>query len=106
MVPFSFGADAANEGSFAQITCVVSEGDEPLTISWSFHGHNLTTDFGIMTQNMGTRVSSLMISSVGHKHMGQYTCTASNSAGKASYSANLRVNGRLLVLFEGEEEVL
>ncbi len=93
-MPFSFGANVMNEGAFAQLTCVVSEGDEPLSISWSFHGHNLTSDLGIVTANMGPRVSSLMIASVGHRHMGIYTCTANNAAGKASYSAELRVNGR------------
>ena len=93
MMPFSFGTDVMNEGAFAQLSCVVTEGDEPLTISWSFHGHNLTSDLGIMTTNMGSRASILMIQSVGHRHMGSYTCNAANVAGKASYTADLKVNG-------------
>lgn len=92
-MPFSFGTDIMNEGAFAQLSCVITEGDEPLSISWTFHGHDLTSDQGIQTSNHGSRVSLLMITSVGHQHMGQYTCTASNKAGQASFSANLRVNG-------------
>ena len=95
-MPFSFGGDVMNEGSFAQVTCVVSEGDEPLTISWSFHGHNLTSGLGISTANLGSRVSALMINSVGHRHMGVYACSASNAAGDATFAAELRVNGKTL----------
>ena len=84
-----------NEGAFAQLTCVVTEGDEPLTISWALHGHNLTSDLGIMTSNMGTRVSALMIPSVGHRHMGSYTCTSTNSAGTTASTTELKVNGRV-----------
>ncbi len=94
-MPFTFGTEVMNEGSFAQLTCVVTEGDEPLSISWSFHGHNLTSGLGIVTNNLGARVSALMIKSVGHRHMGTFTCIAANAAGKTSYSAELRVNGRL-----------
>jgi hypothetical protein len=82
-----------DEGAFTQLSCVVTVGDEPLTISWSFHGHNLTSDLGIQTSNMGPRASILMISSVGHRHRGSYTCTAANKAGKAAHTTNLRVNG-------------
>ena len=38
-------------------------------------------------------MSVLMISSVGYRHSGTYTCTASNKAGSVSLSADLRVNG-------------
>ena len=101
IMPFTFGSDTMKEGSFAQLSCVVTEGDEPLTISWSFHGHNLTKDLGIVTTNIGTRTSLLMINSVGHRHMGQYTCTAFNTAGTSSHSAELKVNGKFLT---GKEE--
>ena len=35
MLPLSFGNTITNEGSFAQLSCVVTEGDEPLTLSRS-----------------------------------------------------------------------
>ena len=85
-----------DEGSFAQLSCVVTKGDEPLSLSWSFHGHNLTSGRGITISNIGSRISMLVIASVGHKHMGTYTCLASNKAGSASHSATLKVNGKVL----------
>jgi hypothetical protein len=81
------------EGSYAQLSCVITEGDEPISLAWSFHGHNLTSDLGIITTNIGSRTSILMINSVTHKHMGNYTCKSSNKAGGASHTASLRVNG-------------
>jgi len=93
VLPFTFGSSVLSEGAFAQLSCVVTEGDEPLSISWSMHGHDLSSDLGIITASLGPRVSSLMIQSVGHRHVGTYTCIASNAAGKVSYSANLQVNG-------------
>ena len=94
MLPLSFGQSVLNEGGFAQVSCIVTEGDEPLTISWTFHGHNLSADLGIITTALGTRGSSLMIPSVGHKHRGNYTCKSFNLAGKRTQSVELRVNGR------------
>ena len=82
-----------NEGEFSQLSCVVSKGDEPLKLSWSFHGHNLTTGRGITITDIGSRISMLVINSIGHRHMGQYTCKAQNKAGFISHSASLKVNG-------------
>ena len=82
-----------DEGSFAQVSCIVTKGDQPLTISWSFHGHDISSDLGIITTPLGKMGSSLMITSVGHKHRGTFTCKASNLAGNTTQSVELRVNG-------------
>ena len=82
-----------DEGGFAQVSCIVTKGDQPLTISWSFHGSNITSDLGITTMPMGTQGSALMIPSVGHKHRGTYTCKAANHAGQTTQSVELKVNG-------------
>ena len=82
-----------DEGSFAQVSCIVTKGDQPLTISWSFHGHDISSDLGIITTPLGNMGSSLMITSVGHKHRGTFTCKASNQAGNTTQSVELRVNG-------------
>ena len=89
----SFGQDILNEGGFVQVSCIVTEGDEPLIITWSFHGHALSADLGIITTPLGTRGSSLMIPQVGHRHRGNYSCQASNYAGKMSRTVELKVNG-------------
>ena len=94
MLPLSFGKEVANEGDFAQLTCVIVSGDEPLTLSWSFHGRDVSAvDLGVTTMNVGSRTSLLIIGSVGHRHMGAYTCKARNVAGSASQTADLKVNG-------------
>ena len=93
ILPLSFGQSVLNEGGFAQVSCIVTEGDEPLTIGWTFHGHTLSAALGIVTTPLGSRGSSLMIPSVGHKHRGNYTCKASNLAAVRTQSVELRVNG-------------
>ena len=95
ILPMTFGADVLNEGAFAQLSCIVTEGDEPLSISWSFHGASISSDLGIITTPIGSRGSMLLISKVGHKHSGSYTCKASNNAGSGSKTAKLNVNGKL-----------
>ena len=99
--PFSFSKEVMNEGDFAQISCIVTSGDQPLTISWSFHsvdGLSLSNnlDNGITTTNLGSRMSMLVIDQVKHHHQGLYTCLAKNSAGTKSYTTELKVNGTWL----------
>lgn len=96
MLPLSFGADILDEGGFAQLSCIVTKGDKPLSISWTFHGSNITHDLDILTTPIGDRGSMLVISSVAHKHRGNYTCSASNRAGVMYSTVELRVNGNLI----------
>ena len=93
LVPINFGKEIFDEGTSAQILCSVSAGDEPLSITWSFHGINISSDSGIVTSNFGSKTSFLMINSVNHGHRGEYTCLAKNKAGSATSTAELRVNG-------------
>ena len=101
---FSFSKDVMNEGDFAQISCIVTSGDQPLTISWSFHGldgpNRLKSsppgNNGITTTNLGSRMSMLVIEQVQHHHQGTYTCLAKNEAGTSSYTTELKVNGILI----------
>ena len=83
-----------DQGDFAQLSCIAMKGDEPMTISWTFHGES-GADPDIITSPIGQRGSMLVISSVGKDHNGNYTCTAKNNAGIASETAVLKVNGKL-----------
>ena len=93
MLPLSFGADVMDEGGFAQLSCIVTKGDEPLTITWFFHGSAITPDLGIVTAPVGHRGSMLIISSIAHKHRGNYTCSVKNEAAIVSDTVELKVNG-------------
>ena len=99
LIPLTFGKDVVDEGNFAQLSCIVMSGDEPLTISWTFHGQGISTDLGIQITPIGTRASMLSISQVGHRHSGDYTCSAKNSAGVKSETAVLKVNGKKMFTF-------
>lgn len=92
-MPLTFGADILNEGQFAQVVCIVTQGDEPLTISWALQGELVSSEAGLSTTSLGTRTSILTIQSVGYRHSGTYTCTAANAAGSRSKSTLLKVNG-------------
>lgn len=82
-----------NEGDFAQLTCSVSRGDEPLKITWSLKGDVISSEPTLTTTMIGTRTSILIINSVGYRHSGLFTCRATNKAGSVSYSTDLKVNG-------------
>jgi len=71
----------------------MDEGDLPLSISWIFHGQELSSQMGFETAKFGKRTNMLMIESLAPFHMGNYTCMASNSAGSANHTALLTIRG-------------
>lgn len=80
-------------GQAAQVTCLVSEGDPPLDISWSFDGIGEMYRLGISTMKAGKKASVLLIETAQAKHRANYTCTAKNPAGIANYSTTLNIHG-------------
>ena len=78
------------------MTCVVSKGDKPLTITWSLKGDIVSSDPSLTTTMLGTQASMLVITAVDYHHSGVYTCRAENPAGVSTYSAELQVNGNCL----------
>lgn len=93
IAPFSFGENAVNAGQIVQQNCVVLTGDDPLSISWTFNGADASSSAGVYVLKIGSRTSILTIESVRSYHGGNYTCMAENSAGNASFTAHLAVNG-------------
>ena len=93
IVPFTFGRPVIDSGDFAQLICVVSSGDMPISITWSLKGQELNSGPDITTTMLGQRTSMLTIASVSYLHIGQYTCRATNPAGSVTHSTMLSVNG-------------
>ena len=79
----------------AQLSCLVAVGDNPVTISWVFHGPDSSkaTQNGVSVVKTSPRSSSLIIESLTAEHSGNYTCTARNPVGVANYTAEIEVNG-------------
>ena len=102
-MPLTFGAEVLNEGQFAQVVCIVTKGDEPLTITWSLQGEIVSSEPTLSTTSLGTRTSMLTIQSVGYRHSGTYTCTASNKAGSNYESVELKVNGKIGINLLGKK---
>lgn len=94
IVPF-MAEESVFAGESVQLTCHVSKGDTPLTITWSFHGQELSSHQGIATMKIGPRTSLLTINSATASHSGEYSCNAVNHAGLTSYSAKINVHGIL-----------
>ncbi|XP_015172313.1 PREDICTED: Down syndrome cell adhesion molecule-like protein Dscam2 isoform X32 [Polistes dominula] len=89
----SFGEEPVNAGDLVSVQCVVTKGDSPLEITWTFDGHPIDHDrMDVIVSNSGKRVKQLTIESVAARHAGEYTCVASNVAGSTSHSAKLDVN--------------
>ncbi|XP_072765905.1 Down syndrome cell adhesion molecule 1 isoform X47 [Anoplolepis gracilipes] len=103
LAPFTFGDEAANAGEMATVQCAVIKGDLPIDIIWSFNGRVIDTANGafdehnydnsdIVISRSSKRISQLTIESVAARHAGEYSCTASNTAGTATHSSVLSVN--------------
>ena len=96
-MPFSFGEGAFHAGQSATLQCSILQGDLPLTLSWLFNGDPIpATHPEISTAMFGKRATMLSIDAVSGNHAGNFTCEGKNAAGKASYMAELIVNGLLL----------
>ena len=80
-------------GEHATLQCSVAEGDLPLTVSWIFHGRELSSQMGIETTRLGKRTNILTIDAVAAAHTGNYTCVATNPVGSTNYTAELIVSG-------------
>nr|XP_050869899.1 cell adhesion molecule Dscam2-like isoform X15 [Vespula vulgaris] len=93
IAPISFGEEPVNAGDLVSVQCVVTKGDSPLEITWTFDGRPINHDrMDVIVSDSGKRVKQLTIESVAARHAGEYTCVASNAAGSTSHSAKLDVN--------------
>ncbi|XP_069192476.1 cell adhesion molecule Dscam2 isoform X3 [Procambarus clarkii] len=81
-----------SEGNRLTLTCVVTEGDLPLTITWYKDGHKLEGRGHATQHAWGDFNSHLGIAHVLPHHAGNYTCRARNRAASDHQTAALFVN--------------
>jgi hypothetical protein len=100
IVPFNFD-EPIYSGQSAQITCLVSEGDTPLNISWWFRKSDnselIPLPNGITVNKMGTKLSMLFIESTSSYFAGSYACIVENRAGTSKYTSTLNVHGKMIL---------
>ncbi|XP_013413706.1 Down syndrome cell adhesion molecule homolog, partial [Lingula anatina] len=87
-----FNFPKRKEGDRVSVSCMVSSGDTPITLSWLKDGQAIPLDLGITVQRLGPYMSTLMIGDVTPQHNGNYTCIAQNSAAMVNYTAELHVD--------------
>uniref|UniRef100_T1IT69 Down syndrome cell adhesion molecule-like protein Dscam2 n=1 Tax=Strigamia maritima TaxID=126957 RepID=T1IT69_STRMM len=92
IIPFSFQEDNLIEGVFARVSCVVYQGDLPISISWLKDETPIHNVNGITIRNIDEFSSILTIDSIQQRHSGNYTCVAENSAATISSTASLIVH--------------
>lgn len=96
LLPFTFGDDPLNTDDVAAVQCMALKGDLPMKITFYFNDSPITTiENGIHVVMTSPRIAQLTIEAVSAYHRGQFRCEATNAAGSAEYSAELRVNGIL-----------
>lgn len=89
--PFKF-PENIQSGTRVHVTCVVSEGDGPVKITWLKDGRALDPKEAT-TRRTDEYDLALKIQSASPVHDGNYTCVASNDAAKVYHTASLLVHG-------------
>lgn len=90
---FTFGDEPLNQDEPASVNCMITGGDQPVNVMWTFNRAPIETDGGILTEKRGKRIHTLIIEAVKAKHAGNYSCLVENSAGVVEHTSPLIVNG-------------
>lgn len=101
-MPFVFGDEPTNTGDSVGIQCMANKGDVPIDIRFVLNSSPIVSgENGVTIVKLNQRTSSLNINSVEGIHRGVFKCIATNLAGTAEHSAELRVNGLFLFFIFG-----
>lgn len=93
ITPFQFGDEPMNFGEPVSVQCTISGGDWPIDVSWTLNGQPISDNLDIVMSKFTRHTYVLGIDSVNAKQAGNYSCLATNKAGRAEHSAVLIVNG-------------
>lgn len=102
IAPFTFGDEPLNYGDSALIYCSITSGDFPIKIHWFLNGvsiDDLDPFYNINQANFGKKAKALSIDGVNERHVGNYTCQATNHAETTAFTAELFVNGLFVLLY-------
>lgn len=93
--PFTFGDESIPEGETASVQCIVQKGDLPIDITWLHNGIAIDNRnlIGVRFNKISNRISLMNIDSVRAEHRGNYTCIATNKAGRMDFVSELHVDG-------------
>ncbi|XP_060831348.1 cell adhesion molecule Dscam2 isoform X8 [Bombus pascuorum] len=89
--PFTADRDL-HLGERTTLTCSVTRGDLPLSISWLKDGRSMGPSERVSVTNMDQYNSILMIESLSPDHNGNYSCVARNLAAEVSHTQRLVVH--------------
>ncbi|XP_018569506.1 Down syndrome cell adhesion molecule-like protein Dscam2 [Anoplophora glabripennis] len=89
--PF-YAEDTLHVGDRASLTCSVTKGDLPLTISWHKDGRALEPAQMMSITQVDQFTSILVIESLMQEHNGNYSCVVRNLAAEVSHTQQLVVN--------------
>ncbi|XP_064651143.1 cell adhesion molecule DSCAM-like isoform X4 [Lineus longissimus] len=88
--PFRF--PKRKQGERVRVSCYVSRGDAPMTITWVKDGEEIPPDLGVLIQNQDPYTSTLSIGDSNPHHDGNYTCIASNQAASVNFTSEFHVD--------------
>ncbi|KAH6921921.1 hypothetical protein HPB50_006466 [Hyalomma asiaticum] len=97
VMPFSFSKNVAL-GQRQMVTCVVSSGVGPFRFAWTHGDQPVNTDSRRQVKVLAENVAALSIEAVRAEDLGNYTCTASNAAGRGIYTASLVVDAPPVIM--------
>ncbi|XP_020291121.1 Down syndrome cell adhesion molecule-like protein Dscam2 isoform X2 [Pseudomyrmex gracilis] len=89
--PFTADRDL-HLGERTTLTCSVTRGDLPLSITWLKDGRSMGPSERVTVTNMDQFNSILMIESLSPDHNGNYSCVARNVAAEVSHTQRLVVH--------------
>ncbi|XP_045464508.1 Down syndrome cell adhesion molecule-like protein Dscam2 isoform X3 [Harmonia axyridis] len=89
--PF-YTEETLHVGDRASLTCSVTKGDLPLTISWHKDGNMVQPSHSMSVTQVDQFTSILVIESLTPDHNGNYTCIVRNAAAEVSHMQQLLVN--------------
>ena len=96
LLPLYLPNESVDQGSYVQLTCIVTAGDGPIDFVWSLDGQPMRTgaDPAVAVNRVSPQTSLLILSAVGLHQAGLYSCDVTNAAGRSSSSIQVKVNGK------------